>query len=137
MSEIVKRADVRGMRRGEVDVTSTFEGDDFATMLEVTKSVTNAQPIGDHLGKTINLANIVMQRAEYVNEDTGEMEEGIRVILVDDKGVSYVGASKGLLNSVQTLTSLLPPTSQWPAPIPVKVVEQGKAPRKYFTLEFA
>lgn len=135
MTELVKRADVAGIRKGEVDVVSTFEGNDFDTMKDVAKSVANAEPIADHLGQTINVSNVVMQRAEFTNEQTGEIEDGIRVILVDDKGKSYVGASKGMLNSIQTLLGLLPPVSQWPAPVPVKVVEKKARLGKFFTIE--
>src|SRR5690606_1115300 len=116
---------------------STFSGDDFATKAKVFDAITNPEPISDHLGETIQLANVVAQSVE-VADDEGTLNEAARVILIDADGQAYAGLSDGLLRSIQNLFGILGMPNTWPGPLPVKVTEEkSRKGFKFFTIKLA
>ena len=119
-----------------VNLVTTIQGDDVETKFALVELVENAKPIGEHVGETINLVDVVVERAEFTNDTTGEIVFGARVTLIDADGSSYVASSKGVLNSVQRLLSLAGYPSTWGKPRPLKVVQRGKAPKAYYTFEY-
>lgn len=123
----------------ENGIWSSISGNDFGTKLQVLKAVNDAKPIKDFLQEIIPLTNIVIQGVDSLDEDSGEVQHFERVILIDEEGNAYVGASKGLMNSARTILSILGHPSGWPAPLPVTVTrEQGSAKnRDYFTINIA
>ena len=62
--------------------------------------------ISEMIGKTINLVNVVFQGRNFTDEDTGEFEKAMRVIVIADDGESYHSVSSGMLNSVKTFLSV-------------------------------
>lgn len=109
---------------GAVGVFTTIQGDDFAAKAQVLAAITDAEPLSEHLGETINLANIVAQAVEVADDQTGELSQAIRVILLDDEGNAYAGLSEGLFRSIQNIVAILGQPHTWPHPYPMKVVEK-------------
>jgi hypothetical protein len=130
---------------GVVDDTvfSTIKGTDMASRLSVSKALTSSLSLADNLGKTINLVEVVAQSTDYAVLDakgnkTGDREAGVRLVLVDQDGTGYHSASKSLFRDVtKNILAILPPTSEWGGPVPIKVTEEGKKPNAYYTLTFA
>lgn len=79
--------------------------------------------VSDNLNKTIMLKDLFLQRYKKVNEETGELENKTRTILIDDKGKSYASASRGLYNSVLRFMSIMGQPNTWEKPIAVIVKE--------------
>lgn len=131
------RSELSSMNSGDVGVFSTFNGEDFETRKRVFDALTNPEPISDNLGKTINLANVIAQAVEVADE-SGATNETVRVILVADDGTSYAGLSDGLFRSIRNIFGILGQPDQWPAPLPVKVVEEkSRKGFKFFTIKMA
>ena len=63
-----------------------------------------------HLGDCINLSIIVKdmfaEEIELTNETTGEVETGVRIVLIDDKGVSYQSVAKGVYSACKRLIAI-------------------------------
>lgn len=119
-------------------VYATIKGEDFASRLLISKALSSSLPIADNLGKTINLVEVVLQKSEMENEQSHELEDVARVILIDEDGMAYHAMSRTLFRDVtQNILALVPDTSKWSSPIPIKVTKEGKAPRAYYTLTFA
>ena len=141
--EIVSQANVNSMRSqvasmssGNMGVFSTFKGQDFATKKKVLAAMTDAEPIAGHLGETIKLSNVVAQAVEVANEQTGELNDSVRVILVDDKGKAYVGTSDGLFRSLQNIFGILGEPDSWDESLAVKVVEEkSRKGFRFFTIK--
>lgn len=125
------------MRDGKSRIISTFVGDDFETKVATFAAVSGAVKIADNLGATINLANIVVQPVEQVNESTGQVQEVPRVILIDDKGNAFAAISGVLFKRVEDLLGLVGHPSTWGKPLPVKVVKEGSGSRQFFDLVLA
>lgn len=81
--------------------------------------------ISDCIGEVISLANIVAHPIQLVDEDSGELVETMRMVLVDDKGTSYEAVSTGLVNAVARILQIFGQPDTWQAPIKVKPVQKG------------
>ena len=81
--------------------------------------------ISDCIGETISLANIVAHPIQLVDENSGELIETMRMVLVDDQGVSYEAVSTGIVNAVSRILQIFGQPDTWTAPIKVKPVQKG------------
>lgn len=109
--------------------------------LEAKKLVYNASnnpmhKIDDYINKGIALKDVFVEIIELANENTGELEQAPRIVLIDDKGESYQCVSNGIFGSLKKLMAIFgEPT--WEEPIHV-VVKQVKVKRgTMLTLEVA
>lgn len=109
--------------------------------LEAKKLVYNASnnpthKIDDYINKEIALKDVFVEIIELANENTGELEQAPRIVLIDDKGESYQCVSNGIFGSLKKLMAIFgEPT--WEDPINV-VVKQVKVKRgTMLTLEVA
>ena len=109
--------------------------------LEAKKLVHNASnnpthKIDDYINKEIALKDVFVEIIELANENTGELEQAPRIVLIDDKGESYQCVSNGIFGSLKKLMAIFgEPT--WEDPIHV-VVKQVKVKRgTMLTLEVA
>lgn len=109
--------------------------------LEAKKLVYNASnnpthKIDDYINKEIALKDVFVEIIELANENTGELEQAPRIVLIDDEGESYQCVSNGIFGSLKKLMAIFgEPT--WEDPIQV-VVKQVKVKRgTMLTLEVA
>lgn len=109
--------------------------------LEAKKLVYNASnnpthKIDDYINKEIALKDVFVEIIELANENTGDLEQAPRIVLIDDKGESYQCVSTGIFGSLKKLMAIFgEPT--WEEPIHV-VVKQVKVKRgTMLTLEVA
>ena len=96
--------------------------------LEEKKAIYNAlgkadYRVSDCLNKTINLKDIIVQKYTNTNEETGEVEDKYRTILIADDGTTFASASHGLFTSCKRLFALLGLPETWTEPVPIQVVE--------------
>lgn len=109
--------------------------------LEAKKLVYNASnnpshKIDDYINKEIALKDVFVEIIELANENTGELEQAPRIVLIDDEGESYQCVSNGIFGSLKKLMAIFgEPT--WKNPIHV-IVKQVKVKRgTMLTLEVA
>lgn len=119
-------------------VFSTVQGTDRASKITVLDAMTNAEPVGDHLGETLELVNVVAQAVSITDTDTGESSDGVRVILMCADGSAYAAVSGALLGSLRDIFGILGEPHTWTEPLPIKVVEQkGRRGYKFFKITIA
>lgn len=116
---------------------STITGEDMESRKTVFNAVQSAEPIANYVGKTIAIANIIVQRVEVTSEN-GEVDVTPRVIFLDDKGKAYAGLSTGLLRSAENILHFLGDPSTWEEPVKVVVSEKrGRRGFRFYTLDLA
>lgn len=115
---------------------SSIEAKTFEERLELLNIITESKPLADHLNKTLAVSNVIIQRAEFTNEVTGEVEIGPRTVIVTETGEAYHAASKGVFLSMKNMIGLAGHPRTWPAPIQLHAVKQGAGNRKYLTIMF-
>ena len=90
--------------------------------------------VSDNLNKTIMLKDIFLQRYKKLNEETGELENKTRTILIDENGKSYASASRGLYNSVLRFMSIMGRPDTWEKPVAIQVQEVALPKGKTYKL---
>lgn len=129
------RTEIANLSKGQSSVFSTISGEGFGPKAALLNALSNSLPVSENLNKNIELANIVVESIDLVNEQTGELETQPRVIIVDADGTAYHAISGPFFRDVQRLLSIMGHPSTWPAPLPVKINKGGQGTRQYFTLK--
>lgn len=60
----------------------------------------------DHVGKEIEMANVIFRKYDKVNEDTGNTEYGVLTYIIDPKKEVYVTSSKTVYFAVEEMLRL-------------------------------
>ena len=90
--------------------------------------------IADHIGKEINVKDVIIEPVEIVDEKTGEVRTTPRVTLIDVNGHTYTATSYGIYNSLKRIFGLYgSPT--WEEGIPVRVRQITNGANRIFTLD--
>jgi hypothetical protein len=118
-------------------IVSTITGTDVEARKATLNAVTNAEPIADHLGETINMVHAVFQ-AVSVADGKGELNDTVRTVLLDADGNAYSAVSDGLIGSLRDVFGIMGQPATWPEPLPVKVVEKrGRSGFRFMKIELA
>lgn len=75
----------------------------------------------DVLGKTLNAVHWVTMDASRTNPDTGEVEEFVRTVLVEDTGNRVSAGSDWIIASIMVIESLIGP-APWNPPLAMRIV---------------
>lgn len=132
------REKVAGMDSGVATIFSTIRTDSLAAKVELFTALSTAQPMEDHLDKTINLKHIVAQVVE-VAQDDGSMTDAVRVIIIDEAGEAYAAISSGMFKALEEMIQVLGHPDTWNgAAIPIVVkAEKSRRGRRFFTVKMA
>lgn len=147
-TELVTRAPSNGSGSSALDkmamlssgagVYTTIVGTTLEARKSTLNAVTNAEPIADHLGETINLVHVVAQAVTVVDEKSGESNDTVRTILLADDGKAYAAISEGLLGSLRDIFGIMGEPNTWPEPLPVQVVEKrSRSGFRFMKIELA
>ena len=69
------------------------------------------------INKQIKVVEIFAKPTALVDEDTGEVKDGVTVVLFDDLGVSYSATSQGITNAVKALVDIYGHPATWTEPV--------------------
>ena len=69
----------------------------------------------DNVGKTIEVANVILRKYDRINEETGQLEYGVLTYLLTPEKVAYVTSSKNVYFSITRIMELFgkPNTPEW------------------------
>lgn len=81
--------------------------------------------ISDVIGEVIYIKDVLAHSIEVVSEETGEIIQALRTVIIDDKGVSYEAVSQGVTNSLSRIMDIFGQPNTWEKPIPVKPVQKS------------
>jgi hypothetical protein len=89
----------------------------------------------DMVGKTITFRHVYAEEIEIKNDQTGELQMAPRIIIVDDKGESYVSVSKGVFSAVKRLFDIFGTPDQWEKSIKIEIRQIAKDKNVTLTFE--
>lgn len=115
-------------------IFTTVRGDDFETKAKIFNAVNDAKPVSDLSGKPFEIADLVIESTEFVNEKTGEIEPAVRTIFITPSGDAYQAFSGPIFNAAKRILTLLGDPAQWPAPLKVRVTEEGSGKNRFYKL---
>lgn len=78
-----------------------------------------AKHLRDFVNMPISLRHVFAEDCEFVNEEDGTVSNGVRVVLIDDKGESYSCASKGVVSSLTKLFAIFGDARGWKQPMTI------------------
>lgn len=91
--------------------------------------------IKDCVNMPISVKDIFVETVSLVKEETGEVNKCPRIVLIDDKGTSYVAVSMGIFSSVcKMMKTFGAPT--YVNPVKMMPVLINKGDRSLLTLKF-
>lgn len=92
--------------------------------------------ITDMIGKRIEIADVVAHPITITDEETGEMVDTLRTVIIDKDGVAYQAVSGGINNSLQKLFSIfgMPSWKDNPVKVEVRQVKTRNGNNKVNTL---
>lgn len=92
--------------------------------------------LADHINEVINVKDVFCEIVDCVNEETGEVKQAPRIVLIDEVGTGYACVSLGIFSAIKKLMQVFGnPT--WETPLPLKVVQVTKGARKMLTIQVA
>ena len=94
----------------------------------------NSERLGNVIGEVIEVEHVLAHRVDMIDEETGEVTTGDRVILVDRNGRSFAGVSVGVRKSLQFIMALygMPP---WTPELKLRVGQIETKRGRTFTLK--
>lgn len=81
------------------------------------------ESLDDHKGEVIEVVNVAAHPVSLTDENTGEVVEALRMVIIDKNGKNYDAVSQGIASSFQKIFSIVGPAPYTP-PLKIKVVEQ-------------
>lgn len=100
---------------------------------EEKKALFNATNDPDHrikeyVNKPIKVKDVFVEVVECTNRETGEVRKCPRIVLIDEKGVSYTAVSIGVFSALRKLFTIYGTPDAWEKPISLtpKLIEKDK-----------
>lgn len=92
--------------------------------------------IANCINQTIRAKDLYVEVVQCTNDETGEVTDCPRIVIIDDKGKSYQAVSIGIYSALKKVIQIYgAPT--WDKPIPLMVKQITKGARKMLTLSIA
>ena len=96
----------------------------------------NAEKLDEHLNEPLNMTNAVAQAVQVTDDQTGEISNTVRVIIVTDDNKAYAATSPTLAAGLNTMFGIFGTPNTWTEPLCIKVVERrSRRGFKFFSIE--
>lgn len=118
-------AEIASINDGAIALYTSVDMSDFEGALAVAEAIGNSTPLRDVYGQEIEITDIVIQKVEIPNIETGEVNEAPRVTLITTDGRFLHATSAGVFSAVRNLFGLLGTPDKWPnRALTVKAVQE-------------
>ena len=119
-----------------INFYSSLGAESREAKMATLKAITNAVPLAEHLGETLNLVHFVIEPAK-VNEDDGSQKDVARVILLTEDGRAFFSLAGGVMSSLRTFVAVMGEPGSWGEPLPVVGVEEKFGKNRIIKLQLA
>lgn len=115
-----------GTRKSQVAIYNAINGAD--------------ESVSDHINEVLEIVNVVAHPVTLTDEETGEIVEALRTVLIDKNGKAYVAVSGGIANALSRIMSIIgePVNGAWekePVKMKIKQVKTRNGNNKVNTIE--
>lgn len=84
----------------------------------------------DYINKTINLRDVFAEQCNFVDRESGEVKPGVRIVLIDDEGVSYSTSSTGIFTGLSKLFNIYGTPDCWTEPVPITIKQISRSAKQ-------
>ena len=96
-----------------------------AAAVAIYNAVNNkGESLADHKNEVLEIVNVAAHPVNLIDENTGELVEALRVVLIDKNGNNYDAVSQGIVSSLQKIFAIVGPAPYLEEPLKIKVIEQ-------------
>ncbi|MCY7525130.1 hypothetical protein MWG61_13370 [Bacillus safensis] len=86
------------------EIFSTLQLTDNKSRKHFYNAINSAKhAVGENINKRFKITNIIAHPVQLMNEETGELENAMRVIFIDEKGEGWHSVSTGIAQSAQRI----------------------------------
>lgn len=116
---VVKKEDGKYIRKAKFKEFSSISAETRDEKIWLLNLIENDDETGnglkDHVGKQIEVADIITRRYDKINEENGELEYGVLTYLITPDKVAYVTSSKTVYFSIMRIMELFgtPKDPEW------------------------
>lgn len=103
------KADITGGSGG----FCSMQAEDNAAKVTLFNACSNPEKISSMIGKQIKMIHFFVEVIQTVSEQSGELVNVPRVVIIDEKGKGYQGVSIGLYNSVKRVVAMFGLPETW------------------------
>ena len=95
------------------------------------------ESLGEHINEVLEIVDVVAHPVTLVDEETGEINEVLRTVLIDKNGKAYTAVSEGVTNSLARIFSIIgmPSWKDEPVKMKLKQIKTRNGNNKVNTLE--
>ena len=107
----------------------------------IYNAINNAdESLSDHINEVLEVVNVVAHPVTLTDEETGEIIEALRTVLITKDGKSYVAVSGGIANALSRIIGIVgaPDGGAWekePVRMKIKQVKTRNGNNKVNTIE--
>lgn len=110
--------------------TTTVDG-----KMALYNAMQTADKVDEHLNEPLHVTNVLAQAIEVANQETGEIDSSIRVVVHSEEG-DFAAASPTLAHAFGNLFAIFGTPDKWAAPLVLKIVEKkSRRGYKFFDIE--
>lgn len=110
--------------------TTTMDG-----KMALYNAMHTAEKVDEHLNEPLHVNNVLAQSIEVANQETGEINSSIRVVIHAEEG-DFAAASPTLAHTFGSLFAIFGTPDKWAHPLVLKVVEKkSRRGYKFFDIE--
>ena len=107
------------------NIFTTIEGTDRKSKVKVYNAISAPdKKIAECIGEVIEIKDFVVHEVQVLDENTGELNNLLRTVIISSDGTSYEAVSIGIANSLQRLIAFLGKPSEWDEPVKVKIKQK-------------
>ena len=109
---------------GSAFCTLDMENADRKTKAQIANALNNPDhTVKSMVNKTIKVKNFLIEVAEILNDDTGEIDRVPRIILFDEKNETYLAHSIGMFNAIRSACRTFG-NAPWDDPLNFEICEK-------------
>lgn len=109
-----------------------------ASKVAIYNAINSAdESLADHIGEVLEIVDVVAHPVSLTDEETGEIFESLRTVLIDKNGKSYTAVSEGITNSLSRIFSIVgePTWKDDPVKMKIKQIKTRNGNNKVNTIE--
>lgn len=91
--------------------------------------------LSDHINETIEIKHIFCEIVNCTNEETGDITQAPRIVLIATNGKSYQCVSQGIFSACKKIFQVMGEPNSWTSPIKVKVQQVTRGVNKMLSLK--
>lgn len=120
---------------------SIVNSGDRKSQIKIYNAINSAEEqLADHIGEVLEVVDVVAHPVELVDEETGEVFQALRTVLITKDGKGYSATSQGITSALSKIFSIvgMPDGGAWhaePVKMKIKQVKTRNGNNKVNTIE--